>query len=320
MTVSTSSQPTPRRFPFTAFPDGWFQVGYSGDLARGRVVSLEYFGRKLAAFRGKGGRAYVVDAFCPHLGAHLGVGGRVVGESLRCPFHGWRFEGIGGRCLEIPYSDRVPSRTRLGTYPVLERNGLLLCWFSAGGAPPAFDVPRFDELDDPGWSPYKRGRWRIRAHPQELMENGADVAHFRVVHAMEAPKTKVDVDGHLLSFKTDTSREVLEREDAVVFHTLCYGIGLSSNRYRGIVDGFMWAGITPVDGEFLDVRLSFSVKRDGAKPASQTDDYADYVFRDFERDIAIWENKIYRDNPVLCDGDGPIHVVRDWARQFYPNA
>jgi cholesterol 7-dehydrogenase len=43
----------------------------------------------------------VSDAFCPHLGAHLGVGGSVEGQCLRCPFHGWRF-GADGRLAEVP--------------------------------------------------------------------------------------------------------------------------------------------------------------------------------------------------------------------------
>ena len=34
-------------------------------------------------------------------------------------------------------------------------------------------------------------------------------------------------------------------------------------------------------------------------------------------DIPIWENKLYRDNPVLCDGDGPIAAYRRWCLQFY---
>ena len=34
-------------------------------------------------------------------------------------------------------------------------------------------------------------------------------------------------------------------------------------------------------------------------------------------DIRIWENKIYRANPVLCDGDRLIGKFRQWTKQFY---
>ena len=43
-----------------------------------------------------------IDAFCPHLGAHLGYGGLVEESTIRCPFHAWRFDGTGA-CVEVPY-------------------------------------------------------------------------------------------------------------------------------------------------------------------------------------------------------------------------
>ncbi len=57
-------------------------------------------------FRGQDGKAYVVDAYCPHLGANLAVGGRVVGGCIECPFHGWQFRGADGKCVKIPYADK----------------------------------------------------------------------------------------------------------------------------------------------------------------------------------------------------------------------
>ena len=32
--------------------------------------------------------------------------------------------------------------------------------------------------------------------------------------------------------------------------------------------------------------------------------------------IYIWENKMFRTRPALCDGDGPIGLLRKWYRQF----
>ena len=48
------------RYPFPPFPDGWFQVGYSEELAPGAVVPLKYFGRDLVMYRGEGGAGTVV--------------------------------------------------------------------------------------------------------------------------------------------------------------------------------------------------------------------------------------------------------------------
>ena len=53
-------------------------------------------------FRDTNGHVHALDAFCPHLGANLAVGGKVKGSCLECPFHAWRFNGDDGKCVNIP--------------------------------------------------------------------------------------------------------------------------------------------------------------------------------------------------------------------------
>ncbi len=77
---------------------------------------VSYLGRDLVLFRGDDGTARVFDAHCPHLGAHLGVGGRVCGDGIACPFHGWRFDGEG-QLVEVPGLDR-PPRAAARAWPV----------------------------------------------------------------------------------------------------------------------------------------------------------------------------------------------------------
>jgi 3-ketosteroid 9alpha-monooxygenase subunit A len=37
----------------------------------------------------------------------------------------------------------------------------------------------------------------------------------------------------------------------------------------------------------------------------------------FYEDVAIWHSKTRVDNPLLCDGDGPVYQLRRWYEQFY---
>ena len=97
--------------PGLPIPSGWFAVATSDELAPGGVLARHYFGRELVVFRTEGGAPGVLDAYCPHLGAHLAVGGRVEGESLRCPFHAWEF-ATDGACRAIPYAKRIPPNAR----------------------------------------------------------------------------------------------------------------------------------------------------------------------------------------------------------------
>ena len=116
MMIATDSPRCPLPMPM-----GWFQVLYSHELETGDAIPVEYFEQELVIFRTEDGDAKVVDAFCPHMGAHLGYGireqtgkgPRIVGDSIECPFHGWRWNG-DGQCTHIPYAKNLPPRVAKG--------------------------------------------------------------------------------------------------------------------------------------------------------------------------------------------------------------
>src|SRR5205807_10497996 len=104
---------------------GWFVVAFSDEIAVGAILPLRYFGRDLVAFRGEDGRVHLIEAHCAHMGAHLGVGGKVVGCAIQCPFHGWRSAGEGN-CVELPYAKKIPPKARQEAWPTLEINGVVM--------------------------------------------------------------------------------------------------------------------------------------------------------------------------------------------------
>ena len=71
------------RYPFSPFPNGWFQIAYSDELQPGDVIPVHAVGKHLVLFRTESGAPNVLDAYCPHLGAHLGYGGLIEGEVIR---------------------------------------------------------------------------------------------------------------------------------------------------------------------------------------------------------------------------------------------
>jgi len=310
------------RFPFPAFPDGWFQVAYADELGPGQLLPLSYFGTELVLFRGEDGRARVLDAWCPHLGAHIGHGGRVVGDTVRCPFHGWRFDGSGA-CVEVPYASRIPPAARLGCWPVVERNGLLMVWHHAEGKPPHWEVPELAEFGHPDWTPYRRLRWKLRTHNQEMAENSVDRAHFQYVHGtLDVPESRAEADGPVLRVVSKARMRTPKGDVPGQIASESWGFGFGLVRFSGIVDTLLVSSVTPIEGEHVDVRFSFSVKRIG--DADVTRGVGRALIADIEKqmgeDRPIWENKVYHPRPVLCDGDGPIGVFRRWCQQFYSAA
>src|SRR5260221_4892305 len=125
--MSTTRAPTANDAAETVeppMPVGWYGVLFSDELARGQVEALRAFGADLVAFRSGDGTVGILDAYCAHMGAHLGHGGTVDNACIVCPFHHWRWRA-DGRCDGIPYTDRVPPRARIRAWPVLERNGFV---------------------------------------------------------------------------------------------------------------------------------------------------------------------------------------------------
>jgi nitrite reductase/ring-hydroxylating ferredoxin subunit len=306
------------RFPFSANPTGWYQVAYSDELPAGAVRPLTALGRDRVAYRGAGGAVHVLDAYCPHLGAHLGHGGTVVDDRIRCPFHGWCFDGQGA-CVEIPRVDKIPPRARLPVCQVRETAGMILVHHDPTGAPPGWE-PALPALEDERWVPaYDRRAWRIRSHPQDIVENLVDAAHFLVVHRTATlPAVEVDPAGHTFRAR---SRMGLQTPRGLVEETLYVagqGRGVSPIRFPGIVDLLLVLCVTPVEGQEVDLRLSFRVARDASAERGVGAALTGDIVRQTEEDIRIWEHKIYRDRPVLGALDRPVAALRSWARQFYP--
>ena len=139
-----------RRFPFP-IPTGWFCIGWSSDLTQDEVRPIRYFAKDLVLFRTSDGTARVLDAHCPHLGAHLGHGGKIVDDKVVCPFHAWEFDGKG-TCTKLPYAKKIPAKAKMRGWLVREHSGMILVWHDIDNEPPTFEVPEFPEIGSEEWS------------------------------------------------------------------------------------------------------------------------------------------------------------------------
>jgi len=166
--------PAADRFP--ALPASWYYFG-PADAIRHGPVSRQILGRRLVAFRTARGVLSVLDGRCAHLGTDLGAG-RVIDESLECPFHNWCYAS-DGRCMHIPAQTDIPPFARLRVYPAVERHGSI---FIFNGRAPLFPLPFFsgENPDDflaskPFDAVLKCPWWMVGA-------NVFDVQHFRAAH------------------------------------------------------------------------------------------------------------------------------------------
>jgi nitrite reductase/ring-hydroxylating ferredoxin subunit len=309
-----------KRFPFSANPVGWFVVAYSDELSRGSVLPMSYFGSELVLFRDEDGAPHVLDAHCPHLGAHLGHGGVVEGGCLRCPFHAWKFSGEGA-CTSIPDAQKIPPMARVRSWPVRERNGFVLVHYHPTHDAPTAEVEPMPEYGSPDWTPYARRRWTIATNIREMVENAFDAKHFRHLHGLRnIPAPEVSFEGASCRMFTET---VMDTPRGPVKGTLDIrklGLGFGTARFTGVIETLVFTTLTPIDDDHVDARFSFTVRKlpDEAATQAAGTGFIDELARQVEQDIRIWEHKAYLERPLLGEGDGPITAFRRWARQFYP--
>lgn len=321
------------RFPFHPFPTGWYAVAFSHDLNVGAVRTLMLAGQPVVLFRTESGRAALLPAHCPHMGAHLGEGGRVQGEALRCPMHGFEFNAEGA-CVKTGYGTRPPPKCKSQARAVIEQNGIVLAYCDVLGRPPTWQPPGIDMR---GFGPLRTHVFAgLATHPQETTENSVDIGHLSVVHGYQNVRTlePLSTEGAYLTTRYAFSRRSLVPGTPPVraeFTIHAYGLGYSYVDVDVLSHGLRtrhFVLATPTDGERIDLHVAASVAGGGRLsrvPGVLLDRLLGAVMfkgflSDVTQDVPIWSKKIHVHPPALAQGDGPIGRYRSWARQFQPDA
>ncbi|HEY9036640.1 MAG TPA: Rieske 2Fe-2S domain-containing protein [Pseudomonadales bacterium] len=323
------------------YPRGWFIIGTSEDFKAGASVRMKYFEKELVGYRGLDDNAvHVLDGYCPHLGAHLGVGGIIEGNNIRCPFHAWQFDS-SGQCVDIPYANRIPAKACLRTWHVHESHGWVFLWHDPEGNAPQYDIPVLEEFGDPEWSDWISRRLELKTHPREIIENVADKAHFVFVHGFKEVLEFSNIyEGHLA---TQIMQGLSEFGSISNTRATYYGPAYQITWMSSIFQSRLVNANTPIDANTVHLWFGVMLKKEPITPETKmmlefmleqqevelgtdiSDEhletiqmaYVEGTRKGFDEDVAIWEHKLYRTDPVLCDGDGPLAKLRRWYAQFY---
>jgi 3-ketosteroid 9alpha-monooxygenase subunit A len=103
--------------------------------------------------------------------------------------------------------------------------------------------------------------------------------------------------------------------------TWANGAGQKNTMLQGLTTVWLMVLYTPIEQDCGELRFAFTY------PPAAPGSVEELAFKDAcERiagetgvlaDLPIWNNKIHRSRPILCDGDGPILQYRKWFQQFY---
>ncbi|MBL8629634.1 MAG: aromatic ring-hydroxylating dioxygenase subunit alpha [Rhodospirillaceae bacterium] len=164
------------------FINFWYAAEESRNITD-TPVHVKMLGQEFALFRDTAGKVHCVSNICTHRGASL-AHGKVRGDAIECPYHGWQFRGADGVCAKIPSlgkDGKIPARAKVDSYPTQEKYGLVFCFLGdlpEAERPPIIDIP---EWGDPKWRMTTMSvLWKVNA--LRGVENTLDPAHTEFVH------------------------------------------------------------------------------------------------------------------------------------------
>ncbi|OKH34960.1 (2Fe-2S)-binding protein [Calothrix sp. HK-06] len=245
------------------FIEGWYWALSSHHLKKGQVKPVTLMGRDLAIFRGKDSSVTAVDAYCPHMGAHLAEG-KVEGNALRCFFHNWKFDA-DGTCIEVPcIGEELP--VKINTWPTAEKYGMIWVWTGKTAPPERLSLPFVPELQHEECDSALAKRFIKNCHPNVVMVNAIDAHHFNTVH----------------NFPVKIVFEKNEIQNAITFSNITRGgenslfLKLIRPFYKNAVTYNMcyWygnTGVVTVGPDFLHFHIMFTLRLlKGGKTEGQT--------------------------------------------------
>lgn len=318
------------------YPRGWFMIAVADEVTA-TPQAVHFFGKEMVLYRGKGsGRPILLDAYCPHMRVHMGRnttsyvvtdGNQVEGDSLRCPAHGWRYNAQG-QCDDIPYSTHgIPKAACVTSHRVVEKAGCIWLWHDMEGGEPDYDLPAFAEWDgeDQGWV-----RWRLDhlgtlpIHPQEILDNMTDLAHFIPVHgSSDIVYFENEFRDHVIMQRLGAGHRTLVAEAGAMLEndTWYTGPGILLSRMEGQHPSVIMICHTPVrDGEvrvWYGLMVRVAAGRADAAGVGLARSYQDTGLAAFAQDFELWQHKEPAISILQIPDDGPFHKQRVWYRQFY---
>jgi vanillate O-demethylase monooxygenase subunit len=159
--------------------NAWYVAGWSGDLAPLQRVGRRFLGQSVVLFRTASGAVAALEDRCCHRAMPLSAGD-VVGEMIRCAYHGMEYDGAGA-CTRIPAQDRIPDKARVRRYPVHEQDAVIWIWMGEADRADVAAIPRHVVHVDPAWA-WRSEHFKVDGNWQLLIDNLMDLSHLPYIH------------------------------------------------------------------------------------------------------------------------------------------
>jgi phenylpropionate dioxygenase-like ring-hydroxylating dioxygenase large terminal subunit len=158
--------------------NAWYMAGWSDEVGDA-LLRRRLLGDPVLLFRKEDGGIAAMTDRCPHRFAPLSMGTRS-GDTITCAYHGLQFDA-GGACVGNPFSDKLP-KSRVRTFPAVERDGIVWFWPGAPGCADEALIPDFSALFVQGLGDPLTGLLPMNAPYEFGTDNLMDLSHIEFVH------------------------------------------------------------------------------------------------------------------------------------------
>lgn len=301
------------------FINSWQAVCMEGQVKKGKIISKNIMGENIIIWKDKDDKISVLEAYCPHLGVHLGSTGKIVGNYVKCSFH--------TRCFNTDGICNNKKKKGIYSYPIDINSGIVFVWFNSERSDPTWEVPRL-EKDFRGmkWNVKNKNLIgaKVKSHPIDFIENGIDFNHAIKLHNLKLKNTTMTKNNEILSVVLDK-----ENNGSLNFRSygpfiVDYNIDFYHNTKHIFIRSLVLLQLLP-DGSYMANKLEM-VQAEKEKSIKWKIYYKfmfiyyEYrLFRTFiKEDHVVMINRKHLIKPNYDEEDYYIESFRAWYKQFYP--
>ena len=329
--------------------NAWYCAGWDYQVSQGKeaIVARKIAGKRVVLYRKSGGAVVALEDQCPHRQAALSLG-RKEGDSLRCMYHGLKFEA-DGKCSEIPNVEKVPEHICVRTYPVVEQDNWIWVWM---GDPAKADPALISRGVGPSDPEFTTRPSYIQVNASYLLENAnlADLSHSSFTHdatiamglaqALAKPKHQVLPRGiktdwwvrsvpvpkfvqHLFppGFLCDANFDVTQTYPCNwMLHFRVFTAGSATEGESDghlVLDSWSCQAVTPRDEESVDYYYSWGVSKKTEQPglADLLKEGLDAAFNEDKRmleaqQLRVKEDPHFKQQGIGIADGGPARMLR----------
>jgi phenylpropionate dioxygenase-like ring-hydroxylating dioxygenase large terminal subunit len=179
----------------------WYVAAFSAEITD-KPLGRRILNEPVVMYRNSDGKVSALEDRCCHRGLPLSLG-EVVGDALRCNYHGLMFN-CEGQCIRIPGQSLIPPAARVKSYPLIEKGNSIWIWMGDPvKADPAL-LPYFPWREDVAWA-WREGVFHFKCNYELLHDNLLDLSHVAYVH-------RYTIGGNPdMHFETETKVTRIER-------------------------------------------------------------------------------------------------------------